>query len=323
MTQTLLPFILTAAVSGPPASGGPAPAPEKTVTDVSAATALGYTLFFDKRLSKDGSMSCESCHHPDRAWTDPAALNAKVGGAMNKRNAPTVQNMGLHQSYYWDGRAPTLEAVSLAAWKGQLGADPAEVAKRLNGVPAYVERFKKAFGSEATPENVPQALAHFFRALKSENAPFDRFVAGDKKALNASAQRGWDLFSKQGCVTCHTPPLFSDQLFHNVGVGTQKPEAEQDQGRTDATKDPADKGKFKTPSLRDVARTSPYFHDGSAAKLEDAIQFMVDGGLKNPNLDPALTPRKLSAKDKADLKAFLESLSGVSTYTKAPGDIPN
>ncbi len=277
-------------------------------------------LIFDKRLSKDRNLSCESCHHVEKGYTSGNGLDAKVGGALNKRHAPAVTNLAWHlNGYYWDARAPTLEAVSLAAWRGQLGAEPAEVAKKLNAIPAYKAHFQRAFGSDATPENITQALAAFFLALQSGNSPWDRFEAGQQDAVSKEAQEGFEVFKKAGCALCHAPPLYTDWDFHNVGIGWDPKEKKfADEGRKDATKDEKDIGKFKTPSLRDVAKTAPYFHDGSVATLEEAIELMASGGKKNPHLDPKLKPAKLTKKQKAALKAFLESLSGEVTFTAAP-----
>lgn len=306
----------------PPIPAPLAPLPAVTAPDDSPLTPetveLGHRLFFDKALSKDGSMSCASCHYPERAWTTPNAVDAKVGGALNKRNAPTMLNLAYHSSWYWDGRAPTLEAVSAAAWKGQLGADPAAIATALNTNPELKARFKRSYKETATADNIPKALASFLRALTNADAPYDRFAAGDKTAISADAQKGYAVFVKSGCLTCHTPPLFSDLAFHNVGVGSDKPEAERDHGRKDATKKDEDEGKFKTPSLRNVALTGPYFHDGQTKTLDEAIDLMAKGGGKAAGLDPALKPVKLSAKEKAQLKAFLESLTGTSSFTGPP-----
>jgi cytochrome c peroxidase len=272
---------------------------------------LGWTLFFDPRLSKDGSMACAQCHHTDKAYTSGNVLDAKVGGAMNKRNSPTMVGLGLHASFYWDGRMPTLEAVSAAAWKGQLGADPAAVAKSLNEVPVYKAMFVRAFGEPASAENVPKALASFFRALNTGNSAWDRAQAKDATALSKDAKAGEALFLKAGCAGCHAPPLFSDFAFHALGIG-------DDAGRFDATKDEADRGKFKTPSLRNVALTAPYFHDGHAKTLEEAITLMAKGGAVSPPKDPLLKPVKWDAKQVAQVKAFLESLSGELTFPEAP-----
>lgn len=272
---------------------------------------LGWFLFFEPRLSKDGSMACAQCHHTDKAYSSGNALDAKVGGAMNKRNAPTMVGLGFHTTWYWDGRMATLEAVSNAAWKGQLGADPATAAAALNAVPVYKAMFVRAFNEPATADNVPKALATFFRTLNTGNSAFDKDAAGDKAALSKDAKAGKELFLKGGCASCHVPPLFSDFAFHGIGIG-------DDAGRMDATKDEKDKGKFKTPSLRNVALTAPYFHDGHAKTLEEAITLMAAGGNKVATPDPLLKPVKWNAKQIGQVKAFLESLSGELTYPEAP-----
>jgi cytochrome c peroxidase len=280
---------------------------------------LGQMLFFEKRLSKDNSMGCAECHHIDKAYTDGRAVSPKVGGGMNKRNAPSMANLGLHEhGYYWDGRKGTLEAVSDAAWTGQLGADPATVVAKLNANPTYRAHFQRAFGGPATAQSVTWALGSFFRALHSGDSAWDRFEKGDKAAASAEAQRGFEVFKSAGCALCHVPPLYSDTDYHNAGIGSDKPADKRDHGRMDATKDAKDDGKFKTPSLRDVARTAPYFHDGSAASLDAAIDVMLAGGVKNPGLDEKLKPQKLDAKDRAALKAFLEALSGKLSLAEAP-----
>ena len=284
---------------------------------------LGQLLFFDKRLSKDDSMACAACHLPDKSFTDGRAVSPKVGGAMNTRNAPTMLNVGYGQTFYWDGRMPTLEKVSGAAWKGQLGAeDKAAIAAKLNKVPKYRAHFQRAFKADATPENVEMALAAFLRTLKSGNAPWDKFEAGDQNAVSKDAQKGFEVFKNNGCTLCHVPPLYTDFMYHNVGVGSDKPEAERDHGQKVATKDEKDEGKFKTPSLRDITDTGPYFHDGSIATLEEAVDFMAAGGKKNPNLDQNLKPHKLKPADKKAVMAFLESLQGEHTYTAAPAELP-
>lgn len=301
----------------------PVPLPEFTAPAESPFTAdtveLGHRLFFEVALSKDGSMACAGCHLADKAWTSGNPVDAKVGGAMNKRNAPSMLNLAYHSTFYWDGRMPTLEAVCNAAWKGQLGADPAAVATTLNKNAELKARFQRAYGADATADNVPKALASFLRALTNGDSAFDKFQAGDKKAISADAKKGFEVFKKAGCVTCHVGPLFTDLDFHNVGLESTRPEAERDHGRKDATKAEADEGKFKTPSLRNVALSAPYFHDGQTKTLEEAITLMAGAdSKKNPVVDPKLKPQKLSPAEKTQLKAFLESLSGTSTFAGAP-----
>ncbi len=293
----------------------PAGLPEVTSPQENPTTAekaeLGWKLFFDKRVSKDGSMACVQCHEIARAYTSGAAVDAKVGGALNKRNAPSMLNLGYHPNLYWDGRMPTLEAVSNAAWKGQLGADPATVAKTLNDIPVYKAMFERAFGQPATAENVPKAFAAFFRTLNNANSPWDRAQAGEKAALSPMATEGFKVFTAKGCVTCHAPPLFTAYAFENAGIG-------DDAGRKDATKADEDTGKFKVPSLRNVALTAPYFHDGQVKTLEEAIALMAKGGGANPNRSSKLKPQKVSVKEAKALQAFLESLTGESTYSSEP-----
>lgn len=285
---------------------------------------LGWLLFFDPRLSKDGTMKCESCHHIAQDWTSGNALDTKVGGKVNVRNAPPMVNLGYHaQGYYWDGRKATLEAVSEAAVGGQLGGEFPAVSAALNGVPAYRALFQRAFGAEASKATITQALAAFFRANNVGDAAWDRFEAGDKKAVSKEAVKGEAAFAKASCTLCHVPPLYSDFSFHNTGRGFDAgTKAFADHGRMDATKDAADDGKFKTPSLRGVALSGPYFHDGQAKTLEEAIDFMAAGGVANPGLDGKLHAAKLSKGDKAAIKAFLEALTGAQVFG-APPALPN
>lgn len=286
---------------------------------------LGWMLFFDKRMSKDGTKACADCHLPDRQYTTANVTDEKVGGAKNIRNSPTMVNIFYQAYWYWDGRADTLEKVSLAAWKGQLGANPGEVAMRIGAVPVYKAMFQRAFAARPNEENVAQALASFFRTLQSTESPFDRFEGGDKKAISADAQKGWELFKRRGCVNCHVGPNLNDADFHKVmATADYKPTedggvpAGVDLGRYDATKAEEDKGKFKTPSLRTVAATAPYFHDGRAATLEDAIRLMAEGDPKVKGLDPKLKQSKISDKEVAQLKAFLESVISPPTWPAAP-----
>lgn len=281
--------------------------------------ALGKQLFFDKRLSKDGSASCETCHLQEKGWTDGKPLSAKVGGAMNTRHSPTLFNVGYNQSWYWDGRAETLEKNIEAAWKNQLGAAPAEIATAIAKIPGYTVQFQTIWKRDATADDIVAALASFLRTLRSGDSPWDRYEAGDKKAVSEEAVRGAELFrGKAACATCHTPPLYTDLGFHNVGIGFDKPEP--DPGRGKISKDEKQNGAFKTPTLRSVSTHPPYFHDGRAATLEEAVDYMLSGGLKdkNPNLDQNLKAVKLSAKERADLIAFVRALEATPPAVERP-----
>ena len=283
---------------------------------------LGKKLFFDTRLSKTGMMSCETCHLPEMGWTDGKVLSTRFDGSMNTRHTPTLYNVGYYKQWYWDGRAATLEGQVTAAWRGQMGGDPDAMAMTLNGIEAYKNEFQKVFNGPATGANIAQALATFVRTLKSENAPWDKYEKGDKSAVPEDAIKGFTVFSdsdKANCTLCHLPPLYTDTLFHNVGIGYDKPMPDLGRGKflSDAaekakTKDPTAEtmqGAFKTPTMRSVTETAPYFHDGRAKTLEDAVDLLLKGGIKNPHLDEKLQPRKISKEERTQLMAFLRSLT--------------
>ena len=283
---------------------------------------LGKKLFFDTRLSKTGNMSCETCHQPDKGWADGKPLSARFDGSMNTRHTPTLYNVGYYKQWYWDGRAATLEGQITAAWRGQMGGDPEAMAMTLNGVDAYKADFQKVFNGPAAADNIPKALAAFVRTIRSQDSPWDKYQTGDKSAVNDDVVKGFDVFSnsdKANCTLCHLPPLFTDTLFHNVGIGFDKSMPDLGRGKIlgDAAekagkKDPeADtlKGAFKTPTLRSITETAPYFHDGRAQKLADAVDLLLKGGIKNPNLDEKLKPRTIKAEERSQLLAFLKSLT--------------
>ncbi|MEZ5964605.1 MAG: cytochrome c peroxidase [Planctomycetota bacterium] len=268
---------------------------------------LGKMLFFDKRLSKDGSMSCQSCHMHDKAWSDGIQFSTKVDGSKNTRNSPSLYNVGYQQLYYWDGRAPTMEKNVEAAWKGHMGGDPEAMAKTLAGIPGYVEAFQASFHAAPTGTNIVQAITTFVRTLRSGDAPFDRGQQSE------AAKRGHAVFMTR-CAACHVPPLFTDMLFHNVGVGAQS-----DVGRFKVTEDPTTTGAFKTPSLRGAARSAPYFHDGSVPTLKEAVTIMANAGVENEHLDPILKGFKASlaaptAQEIDDLVEFVKSLDSSEPF---------
>ncbi|HXG64784.1 MAG TPA: cytochrome c peroxidase [Blastocatellia bacterium] len=284
--------------------------------------ALGRQLFFDKRLSGDGTRSCYSCHVCEKGLTDGLA---KAVGAYDKqlpRSSPTLWNIGYHKEFYWDGRSPSLEKQAMAAWQGgNMGAKDkeAEIVGRINALKGYRDQFQKVFGGEATPENIMQAIAAYERTIITADTPWDKWKAGDESALQGQIKRGWEVFQQAKCDNCHSGVLFTDQQYHNVGVGMDKPEAEQDKGRFNATKKPEDTGAFKTPTLRDVARSAPYFHDGSAATLEEAVDFMLGGGRDNPYLDRRnLQKQTITKEQREDLLAFLRSLNVNNCQVKEP-----
>lgn len=283
--------------------------------------ALGHELFFDKRLSVDGSRSCYSCHQNEdgTGGHDPMAIGAKE--KQLTRNAPIIWNVAYLPRLYWDGRADSLEAQMKGAWAGGnmgVGEDGLSAkAKEIEGIAGYKKQFDQAFpGDGVTPETIAMAVASYERTLFCGNTAFDKFQAGDKSALDTSQQKGWQLFiGKAGCNNCHTPPFFSDAYtteqgaYHNTGRGIEgKKEDEVDVGRMKVSENPSEWAAFKTPTLRNITRSAPYFHDGSAATLEEAVRFMAGGGFKNKNRDPKLEDKKLSDDEIKDIIAFLGAL---------------
>jgi cytochrome c peroxidase len=284
--------------------------------------ALGAQLFFDKRLSGDATLSCYSCHLNENGLTDGKALGTGAFGKKLTRSSPTLWNIGYHAEFYWDGRAKSLEDQALAAWKGiNMGADPEKVSTQLNRITGYRSQFKKVFNEEASPALVTKALAAYMRTIVSRDTPWDRWQQGDEGAVNDSAKRGYDLFQKARCDQCHGGVLVTSQQYYNVGIGMEAPEP--DLGRHKVTKLDKDKGAFKAPTLRDVADSAPYFHDGSVPTLEKAVRLMLGGGIENPFLDRAnLKKVDFSEAQIQDLLEFLKSLDEPAKLRepKLPGE---
>ena len=285
---------------------------------------LGWKLWFDKRLSGDGSRSCYGCHVNEKGLTDGLALNTGAFAKPLTRHTPTLWNIGYHNDWYWDGRAKTLEAQAAAAWKlANMGAKDkekdeirADIIAQLNEV--YKDDVQKAFGGPADEKKLVQALATFMRTIISQTTAWDRFQKGDASAVSDSAKRGWDVFQRAKCTNCHSGAFFSDLQYHNVGVGLKDGQP-ADLGRFNVTKLEKDKGAFKTPTLRDVARSAPYFHDGSVATLEEAVKFMLAGGGANPYLDKVnLLKQDLKPQEVADLIEFLKSLTETARIPEPP-----
>ncbi len=292
--------------------------------------ALGEQLFFDKRLSRTKQMSCETCHVPEKGWTDGLALSPRFDGSINTRHTPTLYGAAYYPDLYWDGRAKGLEAQILAAWRSQMGADPDAIAKEVEAIPAYSAAFQKEFGGETTGARIVQALATFVRTIHAGDTAWDRHPQDEASLKRTEAGRGFVVFSDVAhCTNCHLPPLFTDTLFHNVGIGFDKEKVDMGRGQiltdaaTKANQPVTDEmkklmGAFKTPSLRGVALSGPYFHDGRAATLEEAVDFMLQGGYKNPGLDEKMQAWTVSPTQRRELLAFLRSLSPASTPYRRP-----
>ncbi|MED5330592.1 MAG: cytochrome c peroxidase [Planctomycetota bacterium] len=288
--------------------------------------ALGRQLYYDSRLSGDGELSCYSCHLSEKGLSDgrPTAIGAF--GKKLSRNAPSLWNIGFHWAYYWDGRASSLEKQAAAAWfGGNMGAkDRAdEIVAVIGGLEGYDRQFQEVFGASATAENIPMALAAYMRTIIGGNTAYDRWQAGDDTAVTDAAKRGYKVFTAAGCAECHSGVLFTDMTFHTVGVGWDPNQGTYaDPGRFKVTGAEKDRGAFKTPSLRDVVDSGPYFHDGSISSLETVVRFMAIGGVPGlPNADPKVKRNRLSDGEVNDLLAFLQSLDEEADLSQAPEQI--
>ena len=257
--------------------------------------ALGRGLFFDKRLSRDGTLSCANCHDPKLSFSDGRAVARGVGGAKGTRNSPALINVGYGASFFWDGRARSLEELAL---------EPIFNPKELGNTEAELER-----RTGLSAADVAGAIASYLRTIRSGDSRYDQFVAGQTRALNALEKEGLAVFRNGGCASCHAGPTFTDEKFHNTGVAWRDGRF-NDEGRIMVSEIERDRGAFKTPTLRDLARTAPYMHDGSLAKLEDVVDFYSDGGRKNPYLDLLVKPINLTAHEKLALVSFLKTLTG-------------
>jgi cytochrome c peroxidase len=286
---------------------------------------LGKLLYYDTRLSGDNTVSCATCHSPQFAYTDGKPVSTGIRGQKGGRSAPTVINRAYSLAQFWDGRAATLEAQAIGPIANPIEMDQSHEScvNKLRGIAGYRQLFAKAFGTEEfTIDHVAKAIATFERTVLSGNSPYDRYKAGNKSAMTPSQIRGMDVyFNKAKCDQCHEGINFTSNAYHNLGVGTDKPNP--DEGRFAVTKNPADWGAFKTPTLREIARTAPYMHDGSLATLEDVVEFYDKGGIPNKNLDKTMKPLKLTAQEKSDLVAFLKALNGEGWQSiKAPAKFP-
>ncbi len=305
---------------------------------------LGRKLYFDKRLSIDDTVSCATCHDPRFGFADGKPVSIGIKNQKGARNSPTTLNSAFFDFQFWDGRVETLEEQAKQPIINpiEMGMPSHDILiKKLKGIKEYSHLFKEAFGTENfTIEHVAQAIASFERTLITFNSPFDRFIAGDINAINESAKRGWQLFNgKARCNTCHgfsqSFPFFTDNKFHNIGVGAKKlkerfeelarqaeeaktaeeidrlalSEGASELGRFLVTRKRSDIGAFKTPGLRNIALTAPYMHDGSELTLESVIEFYDRGGEPNPFLDGGMRALNLTENEKKDIVEFLKTLT--------------
>lgn len=298
----------------------------------SAAKAeLGWLLYFDKRLSGDATVSCATCHDPKRAFADGAAFSTGIRGQLGGRSAPTVINRALSLDQFWDGRAKTLEEQAKGPIENPVEMDLSHetCVKRIGGIDGYRKRFQNAFGTDkVTIDLIAKAIATFERLVLSGNSPYDRFKAGDKAALSAAQQRGMEIFFSNNarCDSCHEGVNFTNGKYANVGIGMEKPAP--DLGRYEISKQEEDRGAFKTPTLREIANTGPYMHDGSLKTLEEVVDHYNKGGVgasgkKNKWLHQDVRPLNLKDDEKKDLVEFLKALSGEGwQHIKPPTAFP-
>jgi cytochrome c peroxidase len=289
-----------------------------------AKVELGKQLYFDARLSRDNTISCATCHDPAKGWSNGEAVATGVRGQKGDRSAPSIINAGYQHFQFWDGRAAELEGQALGPIQNPIEMDLTlpELEQKLGAIEGYRKQFQDVFGTGVTSDGVAKAIAAFERTILSGDAPYDRFKAGDTKALSDAAQRGLKVFfNKAQCSSCHVGPNFTDGAFHNIGIGMDKPKP--DEGRKTISKLEGDRGAFKTPTLREIARTAPYMHDGSQKTLEDVIEYYNKGGHANPQLAEEIFPLNLSAEEKADLVTFLKEGLASPTYPEIkPPELP-
>ena len=341
-------FLLLPAAAAAAAELGPLPPPPANPDNpaTEAKAELGRLLFFDRRLSGDGTMNCATCHDPETGYGDGLPISQSYPTTKNWRNAPPLVNVAYRQSLFWDGRAATLEEQALfpvmSPFEMNRNLDLLE--EELRSVPGYVEAFREVFGGEVSRERVAMALAAFQRTIVSRETPLDRYLLGDREALTPLQKRGLEVFSGKGrCAACHDGPALSDGKFHALGVPedpdvTGDPrvaatrrfvaktagypeyrELSEDLGRFLVTKDPRDRKAFLTPMLREVASTGPYMHNGAFRTLREVIEFFDRGGGAGNGGSPLLEPLRLTAQEKEALEAFLAgALSGPVPRVRPP-----
>jgi cytochrome c peroxidase len=278
-----------------------------------AKVALGQRLFFDTRLSGNNSISCATCHVPEQGFEDGRRLSTGVGGKPLARHTPTILNLAWADSFFWDGRAASLEEQALGPIEAEaeMAQPVAGLVEELRREPAYVAAFGQVFGSRGIGrDTIAEALAAFEREQVSKRSPFDLWVAGDERAVSSAAKRGFQLFvGKARCSACHSGWSFTDGSFHDIGLTTTDP------GRYAQLPLPTMRHAFKTPTLRDVAERAPYMHNGSLETLEAVIDHYSEGFVRRPSLSAEMTPLRLSTTERSELIAFLRTLSG----SLAPG----
>ena len=276
--------------------------------------ALGRKLFFDKRLSLDGSISCASCHDPQKAFSDQRSKSIGINGQLSERNAPSILNAAFLKTAMFDAHLATLELQAIVPIQEpvEMGHNMKILIKQLRQIPEYQAAAQAIFGRDFDAWVLTRSLAAFERSLLSMNAPFDQYMAGNKKAMNKEQLAGWRIFSDElYCTKCHPAPYFTTYEAANNGLYASY-EGKTDQGRFRIHHDSSDIGKFKIPSLRNLPLTYPYMHDGSINSMEAALAHYQQGGAGHPLQDPRILSFELSTKEKAQLLAFFNALVDTS-----------
>ena len=299
---------------------------------------LGRLLYFDPILSGDNSVACASCHHPANGFTDNRAVSTGIRGQKGGRSAPTVWNAAWSGEQFWDGRAKTLEDQAKGPIQNPIVMDqnPALLLTELKAIPEYSRRFDEAFrgsgGSAVTLDNIASAIAAFERTIASVNSPFDRYAAGDRSAMNESAVRGLNLFRSVStrCFECHELPTFAMKEYKVLGVPSlgDPTKVDDDRGRAAISPGASVERAFRVPTLRNVAKTAPYMHNGSLKTLDEVLEFYAKGGglgrgYKLDNVDDKIRKFDLTPDEKADLTAFLEALTDESMLPEVPKQVPS
>ncbi len=258
---------------------------------------LGKLLFSDSQLSApESGFSCASCHQESKGFASGISIDKTARGTLNQRHTPTLQNIGYHNEFYWDGRTKPLESHILGHWMGQLGRDPNDVMASIAASSVYRAHFLRAFGGKPSPDRAAEAIASYLRTIRSGDSAWDKYEAGQADAVSADAIAGAVIFNERsGCATCHQPPLYTDLGYHSIAAVNRDT---ADTGRFGTSKIAADKGAFKTPSLRALSTSAPYFHNGSAANLDEVLDAKEASG--SPRLSPA---------ERRQLLAFLQALN--------------
>jgi cytochrome c peroxidase len=291
---------------------------------------LGRWLFYDRRLSADGTVSCASCHEPEAAFSELEPVSTGVHGLTGTRKSPSLINLAwtLYPHFFWDGRAASLEEQALGPVENpvEMGQTIEGMIQTLESIQGYAPYFEQAFGTMGiTPERVAKAIADYERTRMSGNSPWDRWkIGGDEGAVSDEVKLGDELFfGKARCSECHLGQSFTDSRFHNLGVGWDPETGRfEDVGRHAVSNKAEDMGAFKTPTLREVSRHPPFMHDGSQATLREVIELYNQGGIANPHLSPRIGPLDLAAREVEALIAFLESLNGEGYEDSAPAAFP-